>query len=236
MDPIVRIWEQATTVRPVPGADLVLVTGAVALLLVAAPASWPRVRILLTVVHEAGHALVAVLAGRRLNAIRLHSDTSGVTVTRGRPRGPGMIATLLAGYLAPALLGLGAAALLAAGRPLALLWLLAAAAVLMLLWVRNGYGLAVVLVVAAALAAVSWYGAPAVVAGAAYLVAWVLLLAAPRPLLELLAAGRRGRRGSDPDQLARLTRVPAVVWVLLLLAANLGGLVLGVGTLAPALL
>jgi hypothetical protein len=46
-------------------------------------------------------------------------------------------------------------------------------------------------------------------------------------------AGRRRGRTSDPDQLARLTRVPAVLWVLLLLAANLAGLVVGVSTLAP---
>jgi hypothetical protein len=59
--------------------------------------------------------------------------------------------------------------------------------------------------------------------------------AAPRPLVALLLAGRAGRRGSDPDQLARLTRVPAVLWVLLLLAASLAGLVVGVTTLAPDL-
>ena len=70
---------------------------------------------------------------------------------------------------------------------------------------------------------------------AAYLVAWLLLLASPRPLLELLAAGRRRGRTSDPDQLARLTPLPAVLWILLLLLANLAGLVVGVSTLAPAL-
>ena len=57
----------------------------------------------------------------------------------------------------------------------------------------------------------------------------------PRPLLELLAAGRRRGRTSDPDQLARLTRIPAVLWILLLLVASLAGLVVGVSTLAPDL-
>ena len=75
-------------------------------------------------VHEAGHALVAVLVGRQLQAIRLHSDTSGLTVSRGKPRGPGMVAMLAAGYLAPALLGLLAAVMLGAGRSVGLLWLL----------------------------------------------------------------------------------------------------------------
>ncbi|MDO3398399.1 M50 family metallopeptidase, partial [Nocardioides sp. SOB44] len=63
-----------------------------------------------------GPAVVGVLVGRRLLGIRLHSDTSGVTLSRGRPRGPGMVAMLAAGYLAPAVVGLGAALLLADGR------------------------------------------------------------------------------------------------------------------------
>jgi len=79
----------------------------------------------------------------------------------------------------------------------------------------------------------TWYGDGTVQSVAAYLITWLLLLAAPRPLVELLAAGRRRGRTSDPDQLARLTRVPAVLWILVLLAANLAGLVVGVSTLAP---
>ena len=44
-----------------------LATGVVALLLVLLPATWPRVRLGITIAHEAGHALVAVLVGRRLS-------------------------------------------------------------------------------------------------------------------------------------------------------------------------
>ena len=39
--------------------------------------------------------------GRRLAGIRLHSDTSGLTVSRGKPTGIGMILTAAAGYTAP---------------------------------------------------------------------------------------------------------------------------------------
>jgi Peptidase M50B-like len=219
----------------VPDPWFVLGTGVVALLLVLAPATWPRVRLGITVVHEAGHALVAVLVGRRLSAIRLHSDTSGLTVSRGKPRGPGMVAMLAAGYLAPALLGLLAAFLLAAGRGVALLWLLLLLLAGLLVWVRNAYGLLVLVLGGVAVFALTWWGSAQVQAVAAYLVAWLLLLAAPRPLLELLTGGRRARRTSDPDQLATLTHVPAVVWTLLLLAASCAGLFVGVGMLAPEL-
>lgn len=231
-----RVWGDLGSRQPLPDATTVLLVGAVAAALVAWPVTWPRVRIGVTLVHEAGHALVALLVGRRLQGIRLHSDTSGVTLSRGRPRGPGMVAMLAAGYLAPAVLGLGAALLLADGRALLLLWVLVALLVLVLLWIRNAFGLLVVLLVGTAVALVTWYAGAQAQTAAALLVAWLLLLAAPRPLVELLLAGRAGRRGSDPDQLARLTRVPSVLWTLLLLAASLSGLVVGVATLAPDLL
>jgi hypothetical protein len=229
-------WDRATAVQPVPDAGFVLLTGAVALVLVLAPVTWPRVRLGVTVVHEAGHAVVAVLVGRRLQGIRLHSDTSGLTVSRGRPTGPGMVAMLAAGYLAPAAVGVGAALLLAAGRGVAMLWLLLVLLALLLVWVRNLYGLATLLLAGVGTALLTWYGAPATQAVVAYLIAWVLLLAAPRPVVELLGTGRHRPRTTDPDQLARLTPLPALGWTLLLLAANLAGLALGVTTLTPELL
>lgn len=232
---LATIWDRSVSRQPLPEARVVLLTGAVALALVLLPATWPRVRLVVTVVHEAGHAGVAVLVGRRLQGVRLHSDTSGLTLSRGRPRGPGMVAMLAAGYLAPALVGVGAALLLAAGRSLGLLWLLVLLLLTLLLWVRNGFGLVVVIAAGVVLGLVSWYAAPATLSLLAYLIAWVLLLGAPRPLLELLGAGRRGRRGSDPEQLASLTHLPTVGWTLLLLVGNLAGLVVGVSTLAPQL-
>ena len=207
--------------------------GLLALLLVVV--AWSKVRLGVTVVHEAGHAVAAVLVGRRLSGIRLHSDTSGLTVSRGRPRGPGMVLMLAAGYLAPALLGLLAAYLLGAGRAVGLLWLLVLLLAGLLVWVRNGYGLLVVLVLGGGLFALTWWGSAELQSIAAYLVTWTLLLAAPRPLVELLGRGGRRSRTSDPAQLATLTHVPAVLWTLMLLLANCAGLVLGVSMLAPDL-
>jgi Peptidase M50B-like len=235
VDLLHEAWTRATTRQPVPDLGFVLATGVVALVLVLSPATWPRVRLGITVAHEAGHALVAVLVGRELRAIRLHSDTSGLTVSRGKAGGPGMVVMLAAGYLAPALLGLLAALLLAAGRSVGLLWLLLLMFTALLLWVRNGYGFLVLLLGGAGVLALTWYAGGTVQSVAAYLIAWLLLLAAPRPLVELLASGRRRGRTSDPDQLAALTWLPAPVWTVLLLLANLAGLVVGVGTLAPDL-
>ncbi len=45
---------------------------------------------------------------------------------------------------------------------------------------------------------------------------------------------RRQARGSDVDQLTRLTRVPALIWEVLFLLANLAGLAVGVIVLLPS--
>jgi hypothetical protein len=99
-------WSRIIGVQQDADLAVSVVTGVIALLLVLSSGPWRLARHVLTIVHEAGHALVAVLAGRRLEGILLHSDTSGVTVSRGKRTGPGMVFTSLAGYPAPALLGL----------------------------------------------------------------------------------------------------------------------------------
>jgi len=234
-DLIAEIWRRATSVQPIPPPAVVALTAAVALALVLARAAWPYTRMLVTITHEAGHAVVALLAGRRLQGIRLHSDTSGLTVSSGRAGGPGMVAMLMAGYLAPALVGLAAGGLLITGFSLGLLWLLVILLALMLLQIRNFAGFGIVVVVAAALVAVSWYAPAPVQSGVAYLVTWILLLSAPKPVLELIRMRRSGRTPhSDADQLARLTRVPAELWIALFLLLNGLGLLLGVALLLPA--
>jgi hypothetical protein len=57
--------------------------------------------------------------------------------------------------------------------------------------------------------------------------AWFLLLGGIRPVLELQQSRRRSRvPRTDADQLARLTGVPAGVWVTLFALVSGGALVL----------
>ena len=228
MDLIGELWRRAVAVHPAPETPVVLLLGAVAL--AAVLFAWPLVRTLVTICHEAGHAVVAMLVGRRLSGIRVHSDTSGLTVSRGRPSGPGMVATLFAGYPAPALVGVGAAWLAGAGYAAGLLWLIVLLLALMLLKIRNFYGALVVLAAGVAVALVSWYAGAVVVGRLAIGLAWLFLLAAPRPVVELL--GHRAP-GSDAAQLAGLTRVPRLVWCVMWLGITVGLLVLGAWWLVP---
>ena len=222
MELISELWRRALAAQPPPTPAVTAVIGAVAL--AAVLLAWPLVRLLVTVCHEAGHAVIATLVGRKLRGIRVHSDTSGLTVSRGRPTGPGMVATLFAGYPTASVVGLGAAWLAGAGHAAGLLWLMVVLLALMLLKIRNVYGALVVVGFGAAVGLASWYAPPVVLGWIATGLAWLFLLAGPRPVVELMF---RHAPGSDAAQLAGLTRVPKFVWSLVWLVLTVGALLLG---------
>jgi hypothetical protein len=200
--------------QPEPPLQVVVATAAVALVVVLSRRAWPLARTVITIAHEGGHATAAVLARRRLRGIRLHSDTSGVTLSHGRPSGPGMVFTAAAGYVAPSLAGAAYAALLWADRITAALWLGIAALLVMLVFIRNVYGVVAVVGTGAIVGAVALFTEPQVQAAFAYAFAWFLLLGGVRPVFELQRLRRlRMAPDSDADQLARLTRVPGLLWV-----------------------
>lgn len=237
-DVLTSIWGDVTGTQASLAGGGVIATAVVAVVLVVAPWTWPTCRHVVTIAHEGAHGVVALLTGRSLAGIRLHSDTSGLTVSRGKPRGPGMVATAFAGYAGPALLGVGAAYLLGRQHALAVLWLAVLLLALLLLQIRNFFGLYVVGAAGLGVFAVSWWGSGELQTVAAYVGSWFLLLAAPRPVVELQLQRRRGQaRGSDADVLARLTGVPGLVWVAAHLVLTLGCLVLGARwLLGPTLL
>jgi hypothetical protein len=243
MNVLDRLWERVSGSQPLPPAWVVAVTGVAALLIVLNTESWRVAGKVITIAHEGGHALVSVLSGRRLDGIRLHADSSGVTYSRGRRHGPGLVATAAAGYVTPSLLGAGAAALLAARHQTAMLWLALVLLAATFLAVRNAFGAVAVLATAAAVFAVSYFASATVQAGFAYLAVWFLLLGGLRPVLELprrraSRAGRtsragRARRPSDADQLARLTGVARGVWVTLFVLVSVAALAVGARLLIP---
>jgi hypothetical protein len=218
-------WSAITIDQIDPSSWLVLATGVVAALAVVVDGVWRRARGVVTIAHEAGHAVAALLTGRRLTGIRLHSDTSGLTLSVGRPTGPGMVVTAAAGYVSPSLVGLGGVALLAVEQVTVMLWASAAVLVAMLVMVRNWYGALTLVVTGGVVVGISVYGSPDVQAAFAYAMTWFLLLGGVRPVGEL----RRQRRyqpgaPTDADILARLTRVPGAFWVTLFGLVTLGSL------------
>ena len=215
-----------------PDLSVVVLTGVVAAVVVGYLPTWQVARHIVTIAHEASHGIAALLSGRRLSGIRLHSDTSGLTVSSGRRTGPGMVATAAAGYVGPAIIGVCAALALSAGYALAVLWGVLVLLALLLIQIRNWFGLWSVLVTGAAVFAVTWWAPEAAQSAFAYLVVWFLLIAAPRPVVELQRErSRRRATSSDADQLGRLTFLPAGAWVGLFGLVTLGALAGGAALL-----
>lgn len=125
-----------------------------------------------------------------------------------------MVLTLLVSYTAPALIGLGASWLLGAGYGTGVLWALLGALLLVLVKVRNWFGLWSVLVTGVLVFSATWFLDAEWRARVATTVVAFLLLGAVRTTVELQRVRRTGRaRNSDADQLARLTHLPGIVWV-----------------------
>lgn len=222
--------------QPAPPSVIVVATGIAAVAVVAVNLVWRWARNIITIAHEGGHALVALLTGRRLNGIRLHADTSGLTYSQGQRRGLSATLTLMAGYLAPALLGLGAAFLVSRGLVVLLLWIMLALLAAMALFIRNAFGIAVIVVVGFGVFAVAWWADTDVRSTLAHLGAWFLLVGAVRPVWEVWRQRARGKAtDSDPDQLADITGVPALLWLLLFALVNVAALALGADLLLPEL-
>ena len=233
IDGVTNLWDKLLGAQPDPPGLLELLTALAGLLAVAFRPVWRVARNAVTIAHEGGHALVALLTGRKLRGIRLEFDTSGLTLSAGRPSGPGMMFTLLAGYIAPSLIGLLGAWLLGGNRITLLLWLTVVLLLVMLINIRNLFGVLSLLITGAIVFVVSWYASAQVQAVFAYAGVWFLLFGGVRPVFELQSLRSRGRMPeSDADQLAHVTHVPALFWVTVFLLVDVAALVVGAFLLA----
>jgi Peptidase M50B-like len=197
-------WHHAFAAQPLPPRWLVLGSGVLALLVVGSSRVWPVARTVVTIVHEGGHALVALATGRHLSGVRIYRSTAGETWSRGRADGVGVALTAVAGYVAPPVLGLGAAALLAIGHLTGMLLLSIALLAGLAIAIRNAYGMLAVLVALIAVAAVCLYASPVVQAGFGYVMTWFLLLGGIRPVIELARERRRPAGAPDAGPRRRL--------------------------------
>lgn len=228
MEFVTAIWEKLIAVQAKPELWMLITAWAIALVLTATPL-WQVARNAVTVVHEGGHALMALLWGRRVAGIKLHSDTSGVTISSGNPWGLGVIFTTAAGYTAPAALGLFLAYLSSEGRSFLALVILGISMVLIFLSIRNLWGIVVTVPLTVGLYYLLQLN-DSVQTFALIAVAAFLTVASTRPIIELQRGRRRGEaQDSDADQLQKLTLViPGILWVGFFLAFSLAANVLTV--------
>ncbi len=209
-------WWDELRDRVVPvGGDLALTTPglvlalALAVVTVGFPPVWRVVRVVVTLVHELGHAFVGVLGGRRFTGFVLRGDMSGHAVTHGRPSGTARVMSTWAGYPAPAVVGAVMVWLAAGGWAAPLLALLLVLLVVSLVRVRSALTALVVVVATAATGALWWWGPDPLQAEVLIGLGTVLVAGAWRHLAAVL---RDRSRHSDPGVLADLTHVPRLIW------------------------
>lgn len=227
-----RIVPATTRPELVASTLWLIVVGAV--LVVALPGVWRLARLLVTLVHELGHALVGLAVGRRFTGFVVRWDASGHAVTVGRRGGPGQVAMVWAGYAAPAVCAAGLVWLAESGWSATVLSVVLVVLLVVAPRIRSVLTLLVWLVAAVGAGALWWWRDDARQAAVLIGVTLVLLVGGWRHLLAV--AGRRGRTADDdPSVLARLTHLPRVLWILSYLLVHLAATAWVARTLLPAL-
>ena len=195
-------------------------TGLVVLVAFLIDGVWRFARHLSVIAHEGAHVAAGWSAGRRVSGVTLNRNATGATTTRG-PGGFGRVITTFVGYLGPSLFDLAAACLIALGQVATALVLALVCLAVMLLLVRNFFG---VISVAVSGVLVFWIlrsGSPEVQAIAACALSWFLLFSGVRWVLT------DGTGAQDAVTLAGSTHVPKFIWVTFWLAITVAALWLG---------
>ncbi|WP_213816313.1 M50 family metallopeptidase [Glaciihabitans sp. dw_435] len=181
---------------------------------------WSYFGVYITLVHELGHAFAALLTGRVLAGIRVHRNQSGTTHSSGRGGFSGVFSGFF-GYPAPAMVGAALVWSVFQGYTAAALAVGGVILVLTLVFIRNLFGVLVVLV-SAAVSVLLWVYAPPEVQGYALLVlGTALIVGAVRAYLNVVSVhvSRRGElRSSDAYLLYQRSHIPSPIWLLLFAA------------------
>lgn len=178
-------------------------------------------RLFTTWVHECGHAVMTLLVGGRVSSIVIEHTASGVTrslIPQSR-LAQGLVAS--AGYLGASVVG---CALLVAvrGRKGAhgILWMIGAVMlVTLIIWMRNLFGAAVVLIWGVALIALSRHARGAV---PSFVLSLLAVQVALNSVFDIRVLFLLHGAHSDADTMARLFLVPAWAWASIWMAISVG--------------
>jgi hypothetical protein len=208
------------TQTPLSGVAAVLI-GLVMLAVVAVEATWAVVSHIDTMAHEGAHAIFYSLSGRGVQSIKIKANADGATKPARGGRMPSDLATGVVGYVGPSAFGLGAAALIAAGYILSTFWVALVLLAVLLLAVRFSFAFVSVPVAGVLVFLIAKFAPMQTQVIAAYAIAWLLLLAGIRTIIE------HGLKAQDAIDLRKLTGIPRLLWSLLWLTGALAALAIG---------
>lgn len=198
-----------------------------------------------TIIHEMGHSIVAKLTGRKLHGIKVHSDSSGVSVSAGKPHGIGMILTTIAGYPAPAIMALALAFFASLGYAGASLLVYNIILVFAFLLCRNVVGFGSIITALITTGVISWFNDPDIVSWTVIFLVAFYGLSAIQDVWDLTRVHfgtwnggirkeqrketREERKSSDAHQAFKLTLIiPTPVWILFFAIVNISCFVMSV--------
>lgn len=182
-----------------------------------------------TAIHEGAHLFFAVWGGSKVDHIHINRDSGGVTQFSPLPVVDDVLASA-AGYLAPSVVGLGLADLLAHGWSAAVLWSTAAWLVFLQFFPMNAFGRVYVALLTGVFVLLALKAGPEMVLFAACTWAWYLM---SDGMIKILVIWRRA---TDYDFLPLLGRSGwAVVNLFLSIASMIWGGLLLVGAQEPFL-
>jgi Peptidase M50B-like len=207
---------------PLP-APVALFIGILVFIAVLGSTLWKIATHAVTVVHEAAHATVGLVAGRNIRNVKINPNGGGSTVMVPQT-GFGYGVAAFAGYIGPSAAGLLAAWLISIGRIVAVLWLGGLMLAVMVLMVRNFFGGIVILACGALLYVILRYSPAGVETAAAYGVTWFLLLSAPK---DALSAATQPKNVADAKALAGMTVLWPSAWCFLWVVGTIAALVVG---------
>jgi hypothetical protein len=202
--------------------------------------SWRIVRYLVTVLHELGHAIIAMCFGRIIVGMRLHKDSSGATRIlgpKGRPISDAIIS--FAGYPGPAAVATALAVAVRFGREDAALAILGIVFLAMALRISNLWGaLELILGIAITFAVVAWF--PFELNSAiVFLIAVIAIAGSLRSILEQRKWRRADRidpasgLGYDALGVSKRLHLPAgivdVAWILIWFVFAVGATIAATG-------
>nr|WP_246211573.1 M50 family metallopeptidase [Phytoactinopolyspora alkaliphila] len=202
------------TLASMPQEQIVAV-GLVAIGLAVHRSTWNVIGYPVTIVHEIGHALAALVAGYRLHGITVNNDMSGATNFAGKGTFR-VLWTLWWGYPAPAVAGAGLMWAVSEGWAQVALWVLVVGLTLTFLLSRSWHTVGVVVATGAFLGLVAWYGEAWVQNAVVFAFAWLLIVGSVRGWWAVTRSHltRRGVHRSDAYMLGRRSRVlPGVFWL-----------------------
>lgn len=220
-------WLSVATNKP--GTLWILTALILGAIIAVTPRTWLHTRLFATYIHEAGHAVIAIVTGRKVKSMRIEGDSSGSTLHAGLQNAVfSRFLTALAGYPAPAIVGWAMIVSITSGHARYALGALFLVVLSLALLQHSLRGLAVTFIILA----VSW-GLTLVnnfiMQMIICLVAGYLLIASPRTIVELHKVGRQRKHAlgeenplhSDAQALADMTGLGVLIWEFLFMTACL---------------